>query len=187
MNNIAEESPTTPRGTPIKMTGGFAGFTFEEQLLIGSPLLWQATKQSGNSLEDLIASQDSALKELKQLLIYYRGRLKNTREDLNYAMSLAGEKGEKQLMQQRFPKDQSLEYLQSVESIGEKKVGMLYKEGRFRKSWKQRQFIIVNNYIFYYGKSTHEPQGFMRLDDCTCGIVDKNEEKKELYVLFVIY
>jgi hypothetical protein len=163
----------------VRSSTRFGGFSFEEQLLLGAPTLWQPKSPEDITQRDIITTQETNIKELKQLLIYYRTRLKNTREDLNFAMSLAGEKGEIKLMQTRFQKDQSLEYLQKYESIGEKKIGMLYKEGRVRKSWKSRQFIVVNNYIFYYSKTTSEPQGFMRLDDCVVGIVDKNDEKKE--------
>ncbi len=72
----------------VRSSTRFGGFSFEEQLLLGAPTLWQPKSPEDITQRDIIATQETNIKELKQLLIYYRTRLKNTREDLNFAMSL---------------------------------------------------------------------------------------------------
>lgn len=127
--------------------------------------LQEANTKQNENLEKMneqrnVGTQKS--KDLVKRLLKLKEVLRQTREDLDYGMSMAGVEAETKLALHRFG-DISAPGLQTTAT----RVGQMYKRGTKVKTWKKRFHILVQNYLFYYGSvKDKEPKGFIRVDDC---------------------
>lgn len=110
-----------------------------------------------------ISSEKS--RDLVQRLLNLKEVLRQTRQDLDYGMSMAGTEAETKLAIHRFG-EISATALQT--KFTPTRTGQMYKRGTKVKSWKKRYHILVQNYLFYFATAKDkDPKGFVRVDDCT--------------------
>eukprot|EP00761_Pharyngomonas_kirbyi_P014269 gb/GECH01014299.1/.p1 GENE.gb/GECH01014299.1/~~gb/GECH01014299.1/.p1 ORF type:complete len:778 (+),score=248.19 gb/GECH01014299.1/:1-2334(+) len=134
-----------------------------EQLAADKDQLQEENDASGRKIKDMVGR-----------LCVLRDVLKQTREDLNFSLSIAGPEAEEKLMKQRFPS------VGAADIAYPDKAGWITKQGARVRNWRKRYFILKDNYLFYYGdEKASEPKGFLRLDDCEVDEVPKEESKKD--------
>jgi len=139
-----------------------------------------------NGKEDITAEEirkktSQKIEELVKRVAILKENLVQTKKDLNYGMTLAGDNAETKLAEFRFGS------LTAERLTGEHKptmVGWMEKRGRVAKSWKKRYFILLNNYVFYFTKEKGgQLKGFLRIEECEIERVE--EEVKGMFVFQV--
>ncbi|KAL9647947.1 hypothetical protein ABK040_008216 [Willaertia magna] len=146
----------------------------QDLLLLGEQDFLNSTSLTA---EDIRKKTSAKIEELVKRVAVLKENLVQTKKDLNYGMTLAGDNAEQKLAEHRFGNPLTAEML--IEKHKPTKVGLMEKKGRLKKSYKRRFFVLVNNYLFYFTKEKKgELKGFLRIEDCE---IDRIEEEKPVF------